>query len=124
MRIKICFGTGFLLVLAAVPISWAIGRYQLPSSVAASKSLGSIQNSRDQQNQVPADLDPSVQAKQVREQNAAQIRADVGRLYQLASELKLEVSKTDLDAVLSTSVVKKAQEIEKLAKSVKSRSKQ
>ena len=44
--------------------------------------------------------------------------------YQLAAELKLEVSKTDLDAVLSTTVVKKAREIEKLVKSIKSRSKQ
>jgi hypothetical protein len=60
--------------------------------------------------------------KQMREQNAADIKAKVDRLYELATELKAEVNKTDLNQVLSTGVVKKAQEIEKLAKDVKNRS--
>ncbi len=58
----------------------------------------------------------------MREQNAADIKAKVDRLYELATELKAEVNKTDLNQVLSTGVVKKAQEIEKLAKDVKNRS--
>ena len=39
----------------------------------------------------------------------------------MASELKTEVEKTDSVQVLSVAMVKKAEEIEKLAKSIRSR---
>jgi len=48
--------------------------------------------------------------------------ADTNKLVQLAQELKTEVDKSNKD-MLSVSVVKKAEEIEKLAKSVKERMK-
>ncbi|QHN03900.1 hypothetical protein FTO74_11335 [Granulicella sp. WH15] len=48
--------------------------------------------------------------------------ADTQRLLQLAIELKTEVDKTNQN-ILSVDVVKKAEEIEKLAKSVKDRMK-
>ena len=50
----------------------------------------------------------------------AQIAADTERLYQMAQELKAEVAKSNKD-ILSIAVVKKADEIEKLAKSLKER---
>jgi peptidoglycan hydrolase CwlO-like protein len=56
-------------------------------------------------------------------QNQQQIRADVEKLYELASELKKEVDGTDANTTLSLSVVKKAQQIEKLAKQIKDRAK-
>ena len=51
------------------------------------------------------------------------IRDDVQKLFDLASELRDEVAKTDTNSVFSISVVKKAQQIEKLAKKVKELSK-
>ena len=46
---------------------------------------------------------------------------DVQRLYAMASELKDEVDKTNANAVLSLAVVKRAQDIEKLAKQIRDR---
>jgi len=51
--------------------------------------------------------------------NQMELRKDVSKLYEMASELKEEVDKTDASATLSLSVVKKAQQIEKLAKQIK-----
>jgi peptidoglycan hydrolase CwlO-like protein len=56
-------------------------------------------------------------------ENQQQIRADVQKLYELVSELKKEVDATDANATLSLSLVKKAQQIEKLAKQIKDRAK-
>lgn len=50
----------------------------------------------------------------------AQILEDTNRLYRMAEELKAEVAKSSKD-ILSVAVVKKADEIEKLAKSLKQR---
>lgn len=55
------------------------------------------------------------------EQRQANLEADTEKLYQLTQELKAEVAKSNKDT-LSVSVVKKAQEIERLAKSIKDRS--
>ena len=57
---------------------------------------------------------PSSEARQ------AQFVADSQKLYQLAQELKTEVAKSDKNT-LSIAVTKKAEEIEKLAKSLKER---
>lgn len=51
-------------------------------------------------------------------QRQQQLVADTTKLLQLATELKAEVDKSNKDT-LSLGVVKKAEEIEKLAKSVK-----
>ena len=56
------------------------------------------------------------------EKRKADLQADTERLYKLTQELKAEVDKSNKDT-LSVSVVKKAQEIERLAKSIKERSK-
>ena len=56
-------------------------------------------------------------------QNQAEIRMEVQRLYAMASELKEEVDKSDPNTVLSVAVLKRAQDIEKLAKQIKDRSK-
>ena len=52
-----------------------------------------------------------------------QIKDDVEKIFQLASDLKKQVEGTDLNSVLSLGIVKKAQEIEKLAKHVKEHAK-
>ena len=62
----------------------------------------------------PANLSPA-------ERKRADLLADTEKLYQLTQELKAEVAKSNKDT-LSVSVVKKAQEVERLAKSIKERS--
>ena len=52
--------------------------------------------------------------------NQDQIAADTKKLYQLALELRAEVGKTYKES-LSLAVIKKAEEVEKLATSLKSR---
>jgi hypothetical protein len=61
--------------------------------------------------------------KAVLEANDKDIKKNVEKLYTLASELKAEVEKTDSVQVLSLGLVKKAEEIEKLAHDIKSRAK-
>src|ERR1700686_4102276 len=50
-----------------------------------------------------------------------ELRASVDRLYVMVSNLKDEVDKTNANMVLNVSLVKRAQEIEKLAKQIKDR---
>ncbi len=57
------------------------------------------------------------------EENQKDIKKKVEKLFQLATELKDEVDKTDSAKVLSVAMLKKAEEIEKLAKDIKSRAK-
>ena len=61
--------------------------------------------------------------KRMLEENEKDIKKKVEKLYDLATELKAEVDKTDSAQVLSLAMVKKAEEIEKLAKDIKSRAK-
>jgi len=61
--------------------------------------------------------------KRVLEENEKDIKKKVEKLYELATELKTEVEKTDSSKVLNLSLVRKAEEIEKLARDIKNRSK-
>ena len=61
-------------------------------------------------------------AKKANEERQAQLKRDTDRLLKLATELKASVDKTNQDT-LSVEVVKKAEEIEKLAHSVKEKMK-
>ena len=66
---------------------------------------------------VPALADPKAQLK---EQQKA-LRRDVSRLVELAEDLKSESDKTPETDVLSLSLVKKAEDIEKLARQIRDR---
>jgi hypothetical protein len=61
-------------------------------------------------------------AKKMNEMRQDQIKHDTDELLKLATELKAQVDKTN-EHVLSLDVVKKAEQIEKLAKSVKEKMK-
>ena len=63
----------------------------------------------------PSRPDPKVVARA----NQMEIRTDIAKLYEMVSELKEQIDKTDASSTLSIAVVKKAQEIEKLAKQIK-----
>jgi hypothetical protein len=72
---------------------------------------------------VPISVDPSQQLERVQIANAFRerqvaLRRDTEKLLSLAAELKQNVDSTSPN-ILSMDVIKKAQEIEKLAKSVK-----
>lgn len=76
----------------------------------------------------PSDRDepatpPAATTKSVLEQRQKDMKKDVERLYQLASDLKAEVDKTDATAVLSLAMLKKTEEIEKLAKQIRDHAK-
>ena len=64
---------------------------------------------------------PSIDPKNMLEANQKDIKKNVERLFQLATELKAEVDKTDEVKVLSVALLKKAEEIEKLAHAIRSR---
>ena len=57
------------------------------------------------------------------EENQKDIKKNIEKLFELASQLKEQVEKTDATTVLSLSMVKKAEEIEKLARQIKDRAK-
>ena len=61
-------------------------------------------------------------AKKQNEVRQQEIRKDTDKLFELATELKQYVDKTN-ENVLSMDVIKKAEQIEKLAKSVKEKMK-
>ena len=65
--------------------------------------------------------EPKLDPKTMLEANQKDIKKNIERLFQLASELKAEVEKTDAVQVLSVAMIKKAEEIEKLAKGIRSR---
>jgi c-di-AMP phosphodiesterase-like protein len=62
---------------------------------------------------------PDADNKTIAPQHQKEIRDDVQKLFELISEFKDQVDKSDLNSTISVSVVKKAQQIEKLAKHVK-----
>jgi hypothetical protein len=69
--------------------------------------------------------DPRVEAQQARARSTdrqKKLVADTDKLLALATELKTDVDKTNQN-ILSVDVIKKADEIEKLAHSVKERMK-
>ena len=71
----------------------------------------------------PDNLNMTSPAKRMLEENEKDIKKKVEKLYQLASELKAEVDKTDSSKVLSLTMLKKTEEIEKLARDIRNRSK-
>lgn len=61
--------------------------------------------------------------KVILEANEKDIKKNIEKLYELVTDLKAEVEKTDSSQVLSLALVKKAEEIEKLARDIKTRAK-
>ena len=62
------------------------------------------------------------QAREANKQRQTELKRDTDRLLQLATELKLEVDKSN-ENTLSLNVLKRAEEIEKLAHSVRQKMK-
>ena len=68
----------------------------------------------------PSDVEPpALDSKAILKHNQQRIQDDIKKLYALAGELKDQVEKTDSASVLSLPLVKKAKEIEDLAKQIR-----
>jgi hypothetical protein len=77
---------------------------------------------RDDKTSEPSEP-PANSTKSLLEQNQKEIKKEIEKLYDLATQLKEEIEKTDSSAVLSVALVKKAEEVEKLARQIKERAK-
>lgn len=74
---------------------------------------------RENEPNIPPDMQKEME-KKANEQRHADLKRDTDRLLKLSTELKEYVDKTNQN-VLSLDVIKKADEIEKLAHSVKTK---
>jgi hypothetical protein len=84
---------------------------------AGSLPTSPIPTTDDQQRQLERDS-----AKKANEERQAQLKRDTERLFELSNELKRYVDKTN-ENILSIDVIKKADEIEKLAHSIREKMK-
>lgn len=78
---------------------------------------------QDKPDEPPDNPNTGSREKKLLEENEKDIKKKVEKLYELATELKAEVDKTDSSKVLSVAMLKKTEEIEKLAKDIRNRSK-
>jgi len=76
-------------------------------------------NGRDPNAPVALDEPSRVDPKGIEKANRQKFREDVSRLYEVVSELKQQVDQTDSGVTFSLSLVKKTEEIAKLAKQIK-----
>ena len=113
MRIKSATLT-FLLLLFCSALSGAQSRPHRPTSQVDQNPQPDV---NDPTGRMAHDM-----AKKANEERAAALKNDADRLLKLALELKTYVDKSN-ENVLSLDVIKKAEEIEKLAHSVKDKMK-
>jgi len=110
---KLNLGTIVVMMSLAFPAS-ALAQSEAPSAQDAPSTAQAPPTSS------PGPTAGGKNAKLSPDARKAQILEDTNRLYRMAEELKAEVAKSNKD-ILSVAVVKKADEIEKLAKSLKER---
>jgi hypothetical protein len=103
-------------IAAALAAFVALGRGQDPFPPARQQRPG---RPGDDDSNLPEKPD----TKAVLEENQKDIKKNVEKLFDLASQLKEQVEKTDSTTTLSLALVKKAEEIEKLARQIKERAK-
>jgi hypothetical protein len=114
MKTRRIFLGGMLLAGVAAGIAGRLALGQNPSPMPEKRPVP------DNAPETPAL--PSAD-KRLLDENEKGIKKSVEKLFDLATELKAEVEKTDSSKVLSLNVVRKAEEIEKLAREIKNRSK-
>jgi hypothetical protein len=108
-----------LLLLGLILLTMSSG-----SGVAYLSAFGASPQHRDE----PPPPDPTFEKmrkaaeKQRNEQRQSDLKKDTDQLYKLAQELKKSVDNSN-EHVLSVEVIRKADEIEKLAKSVRNKMK-
>ena len=92
---------------------------QTSDRIDASQSGSSRRDRSDMDAPVPA----AASKKALLEQRQKDIKKDIEKLFDLATQLKTEVEKTDAVTTLSLVMVHRAEEIEKLARQIKDNAK-
>jgi len=119
---KLCTLAGALL-LTLGPAAWS--QQPVVPDGGTGTAQPSVPPAIDSTPWQPPDLPPQIaqrQAKMLNDSRQKQMVLDTQRLVALANELKIDVDKSNKDT-LSLDVIRKADEIEKLAHSVKERMK-
>ena len=110
---------GLLAAILAIPIFAQSNPPDPAPAGAADKASESTQESKQQAADPKAAPSTPLSLKEMRQ---AEIEEGTKKLFELSAELRAEVAKTYKES-LSLTVLKKAEEIEKLAKSVKEKMK-
>jgi len=104
-------------VLAVEPL---LAGLQAPAPGSGSSPRAKVYpNGRDPNAMTGIDDPSRPDPKAIERANQKEIKTEVAKLYEMVSELKEQIEKTDATSTLSLSVVKKARQIEKLAKQIK-----
>jgi hypothetical protein len=104
-------------VLAVEPLLVGL---QAPAPGSGSSPRAKVYpNGRDPNAMTGIDDPSRPDSKAIERANQKETKTDVAKLYEMVTELKEQIDKTDATSTLSLSVVKKAQQIEKLAKQIK-----
>jgi cytochrome P450 len=112
------FLSGFAAILTGTKVLPAGDQGQRPNNPSHVPQFPDASNSNGTEDTpLPPRADPKVQVKE--DQKA--LRRDVDRLVQLTKDLKEESDKTPETDILSLTLVKKAEDIEKLARQIKER---
>jgi len=104
---------------SGVRFRWPLSR--MPFKVGCVLFLGVVLMAAQQSGQTPAQNETH-NSDAANAQHKKQIADDAATLLKLATDLKAEVDKTDKDT-LSVNVIRKADEIEKLARAVREKTK-
>ena len=116
----------FLLSLLLF-LSWPALAQNTPCDDQQQRQQRSIYDSRPRDPEqsrfpdVPSDMQRK-QAKEVNQERQATLKKDTDNLLQIATELKQQVDKTN-ENQLSLEVIRKTEEVEKLAKSIRDKMK-
>jgi hypothetical protein len=115
----------FLITLAAAASCSVATDGPVLAQVHNTKPFPNPPQSAETQNpaEAAAKTNPQNTKRVALQQNEKEFRAGVERLYRLASELKQEVDKTVTTEVFSVQMYKRTEEIEKVAKLLKSKTK-
>jgi hypothetical protein len=100
-----------LFLRVAPSVAQGASRLEVPQ-------VPSSRRDRDHDDNDPT-LPPAATKKALLEQRQKDIKKDIEKLFDLATQLKAEVEKTDATTTLSLAMVRRAEEIEKLARSIK-----
>jgi hypothetical protein len=111
-----------LLLMSFAAVPGALLRFQdSPAQDTSRRSRRRSDGSDDSSDNPNSANFPPNSNKAMLEERQKSIKKDVEKLYDLAAQLKAEVEKTDSTTVLSLAMLKKAEEIEKLARQIKDR---
>jgi len=105
-----------LFALGAVGLHWGFVAGRISAQAPVQRRRPSLDDKdKDDPNS------PNIETKTILEANEKDIKKSIEKLFQLATDLKAEVDKTDSVKVLSVGMLRKAEEIEKLAHLIRSR---